>query len=377
MKPSASDRRSARRRIVLAGLVGVLGVLVFLALNAGERRDRSAEILPEAGTSSPTSIWPSLLARTPIAYSGTPLPASSQTPIDGTYVKLDPTWPQWWLCLRCADYRPAGGIWKLHFEGGVMRILYDVTGWRSLAWSSLEGDRLLLFHDAYCREVGTYEWELREGSLHLRAIEDECAFGLRGRNLSSQPWIACPDDTEAAGARSGAGFPPGCLDSRPGPAGVAAAPTGLRIEAYPGDSRHFRVPPDLFARATLGRMPQPEGIDVDFSPASIPYGINRILWWDGPWIEARTDRTLTAMGVQFLGAPQIGWAQVLFDGVEVWWGVTSEIGCRGGSCGGYVEVSGFGPGPHVLRVEGGVSDYRPVEVMGFGFSLTGEVDASP
>ncbi|HEX9680308.1 MAG TPA: hypothetical protein VGA32_02555 [Anaerolineales bacterium] len=114
-----------------------------------------------------------------------------------------------------------------------------------------------------------------------------------------------------------------------------------------------------------------------FSPMSIPYGVNRILWWDGPWIQARTDRTVSAMGVQFLGGPQIGWAQVLFDGVEVWRGITSEIGCRGGRCGGYVEVSGFGPGPHVLRVESVVADYRPVEVMAFGFSLTGRVDAAP
>ncbi len=370
-------RRAARTYLVLAGAVGVLGLLVFLVVIAGERQDGSLGMRPESGTSTPTSIWASLLARTPIAYSGTPLPESSQTPIDGTYVKLDPSWPQWWLCLRCADYRPAGGIWKLQFDHGVMRILYDVTGWRSLAWYSLEGDRLLVAHDAYCQDVGVYGWELREGSLHLRAIEDECAFGLRSRNLSRQPWIACPAETGAAEATSGAGSPPGCLDSRPGPGGVAAAPMGLRSEAYPGDSRHFRVPPDLFARANPGRTAQPEGIDVAFSPASISYGINRILWWDGPWIEARTDRTLTAMGVQFLGAPQIGWAQVLFDGVEVWRGITSELGCHGSSCGGYVEVSGLGPGPHVLRVESVVSDYRPVEVMGFGFSLTGAVDASP
>ncbi|MGH2606003.1 MAG: hypothetical protein ACRDG5_05375, partial [Anaerolineales bacterium] len=81
-------------------MAGVLGLLVFLVLIAGGRRDRSAEMLPEGATSAPTGIWVALLAETPIAYSGTPLPASIQTPIDGTYVKLDPNWPQWWLCFR-------------------------------------------------------------------------------------------------------------------------------------------------------------------------------------------------------------------------------------------------------------------------------------
>lgn len=377
MKHPPSKRGATRNRIVLAGLVIVLGVLAFLVAMAGEPRGRSIGMLPAEETSAPTSVWAGLLGRTPLAYAGTPLPESNETSIDGTYVKLDQSWPQWWLCLRCADYRPAGGIWRLQFDRGVMRILYDVTGWRSLASYVLDGDRLLVFHDAYCRHVGEYGWEIREGSLHLRAVEDGCAFGLRGENLAKQPWTGCPAGVGGSGGINTADSPPGCLDPRPEPLGVSAPPTALRIEAYPGDSHAFRVAPDLFARANPGGIAQSEGIEVDFSPTSIPYGVNRILWWNGPWIEARTDRGFSAMGVQFLGGPQIGWARVLFDGVEVWRGITGEIGCKGSYCGGYIEVSGFGRGPHVLHVESLASDYRPVEVFGFGFSLTGRVDATP
>jgi hypothetical protein len=146
---------------------------------------------------------------------------------------------------------------------------------------------------------------------------------------------------------------------------------------YPGDSHYFETPPDLFALANPGRITQPDGIRVTSSPTSIPYGVNRVLWWNGPWIEARTDRPFAAMGVQFLGGPQIGWATVLLDGEEVWRGITGEIGSLADRFGGYVEVSGYGPGPHTLRVESLGSDYRPVEVFGFGFSFRTGVSPSP
>ncbi|MGH2625652.1 MAG: hypothetical protein ACRDHY_03250 [Anaerolineales bacterium] len=373
MRPRPSGRRLARRHLVLAALFAGLAVLALLAALAGGERGRPTNPLPAAAPST-TSIWAGLLGSTPIPYPGTPMPEPGRTSIDGTYVKLDPSWPQWWLCLRCADYRPAGGIWRLQFDRGVMRLLYDVTGWRSLATYTLEGDRLLVFHDAYCRNVGSYRWELGEDGLVLHLIEDGCAFGLRGENLARQAWAACPAGAEAAG---GAGQLVGCVDARPEPPALATASTTLRIAAYPGDSRTFRVQPDLFARASAGRIAQPEGIEIAFSPTSIGYGVNRILWWEGTWIEARTDRPFSAMGVQFLGGPQIGWARVLLDGLPVWQGITGELVCKRGYCGGYVEVSGFGPGPHALRVEALASDYHPVEVAGFGFSLTGGVGANP
>ena len=41
--------------------------------------------------------------------------------------------------------------------------------------------------------------------------------------------------------------------------------------------------------------------------------------------------------------------------------------------GGYIEVSGFGPGPHTLRAESLGIDYRPVTIALFGISTDGQV----
>jgi hypothetical protein len=78
------------------------------------------------------------------------------------------------------------------------------------------------------------------------------------------------------------------------------------------------------------------------------------------------------MGAQFMGDPPIGWARVLFNGVEAWRGNTSAIWNEFGRHGGYVEVSGFAPGPHTLRVESLGLDYHPVTVAWFGFNLGGD-----
>ncbi len=148
----------------------------------------SVQITP---VSTPSSAWTELLARLPFAYTSA-LPPAVQSPVDGTYAKVDPNWPQWWLCRRCADYRVVGGIWKLQFDQGVMRIYYDVTGWYSLTSFTISDDRLTIFNDPYCpEEVGEYRWQLVDGQLELALIADACSFGLRGENLSKQPWPIC------------------------------------------------------------------------------------------------------------------------------------------------------------------------------------------
>lgn len=362
--------RTTQKRLPRLSWSACLGILALFAAAGCRGGARPPDTAPEEEPSA-TSVWSALLRRTPLAYPGTSLPEPGETGIDGTYFKLDASWPQWWQCYRCADYRPAGGVWRLQFDRGVMRILYDVTRWRSLASYAVEGDRLLILHDAYCRHVGEYRWELGEAGLALRPIEDGCAFGLRAENLGSQMWTSCRD------GRDSAGYPQGCLEPRPDPEGLPTAVASLRVEVHAGDVRTFPVGPDFFARANPGTAVEPVGVEVAFSPTSIPYGVNRILWWEGAWVEARAARPFSAMGVQFLGGPQIGWARVLLDGVEVWRGITGELGCRRGYCGGYLELSGFEAGPHVLRVESVTSDYRPVEVVGFGFSLSGPIDASP
>ncbi|HKZ54162.1 MAG TPA: hypothetical protein VJ123_01695 [Anaerolineales bacterium] len=298
-----------------------------------------------------------------------PLPSPIRSPLDGTYAKLDPSWPQWWGCRRCADYRPAGGIWKLNLDQGVLRIYYEVTGWRSTASFAVSGDRLRIFNDPYCPEVvAEYHWTIEGGELVLEAFDDACSFGLRSRNLSQQPWPACLARAAAEGESGLPQEPLGCEESQPLPPPATASQSSAHVAVLGGDSRFFERPPNVFASANSEDRPPPEGIRVSFHKDSIAYGIQRVLWWNGDWIEASTDLPFAAMGVQFLGEPQIGLARLLFDGVEFWRGNTSTIWSRYGRHGGYVEISGFGPGRHTLRAESLGFDYRPVTVASFGFS---------
>lgn len=352
--------------------LAVLGISGLLCLFALLWLSPSAQAGMISGTPTPQNTlpsdgWSDLLQVTPFAYTA-PLPEPTQSPIDGTYAKVDSSWPQWWLCRRCADYRPAGGIWKLQFDQGVMRVYYDVTGWHSLASFTVSGDRLTLFNDPYCGQKGEYTWKLEEGQLELNVIEDGCSFQLRGRNLSEQPWRACLlADTGQQ--------PPGCGQSPALSATPAPAKLSVTVTAHGGDSRFFATPPDIIAFANGPADSQPEGIRVTYHSESIPFGLNRVLWWNGDWIEASTDRPFTAMGVQFLGDPQTGWARVLFDGVEVWRGNTADIWSKAGRHGGYIEISGFDPGPHTLRAESLGFDYHPVPVASFGFSEQGSVNS--
>ena len=109
------------RTYISAAVVGLSLILIlFTILCAKESIISSESSVSEMNmltattqiTVTPTDVWLGLLEKTPIAHT-TPLPNSTWTPIDGTYAKLDLSEPQWWACRRCADYRPAGGIWKL------------------------------------------------------------------------------------------------------------------------------------------------------------------------------------------------------------------------------------------------------------------------
>lgn len=312
---------------------------------------------------TPTNAWDSFLEAMPFAYL-TPLPEPVTTALDGLYTKVDQSWPQWWKCLRCADYRVVGGIWKLQFDKGVMRIFYEVNGWRDLSSYEVEGDRLFLFNDPICPEhVGEYQWSVTNGQLELKTVNDPCSFDLRAENLSKQSWAACS-----------AGDAPGCVDEKI--ASNSVIPTGLsvKVDVFGGDSRFFASPPDLYAHANAEDMTPPEGIQISYADEAIPYGLHRVIWWNGDWIEATVDASsYEAMGVQILGEQAIGWARVLFDGEEVWRGNTAEIWQKSGRHGGYIQISGFAPGTHTLRVETLGFDYRPVTVASFGFSTGGGV----
>jgi hypothetical protein len=157
------------------------------------------------------------------------------------------------------------------------------------------------------------------------------------------------------------------------PSTVTPSNLQIAVNIHGGDSRFFEKPPDILAHANSVNSPSPEGIHVTHHRDSIPFGLNRVLWWNGDWIQATTNLSFASMGVQFLGEPQTGWARVLFDGVEVWRGNTSAIWSEKGRHGGYIEVSGFSPGEHMIRAESLGFDYHPVTVANFGFSHQGGV----
>ncbi|MBI3158383.1 MAG: hypothetical protein HYZ26_02140 [Chloroflexi bacterium] len=347
---------------------------LLLAACASRAGTAPAEPAAPAVTPTPTDVWLGLLERTPEPLTR-PLPPAERAEIDGVYSKLDLSEPQWWRCLRCADYRPGGGIWKLSFDNGILRIYYDVTGWRSIASYSIEGDRLFIFNDPYCPEdVGEYRWQRDLKTLSLEVVSDACSINLRGQNLSQQAWESCQPWHDLIGTSDHWHKPRGCEDAEALIALTPAPDPGtLTVIVHPGDSRKYPVPPDVYVESNAASPPP--GIAIAASLESIPYGLTRVLWGINDWIEATTGKPFAAIGVQFLGDPPTGWARVLFDGVEVWRGNTAAIWSYGGRHGGYVEISGFDPGAHTLRAESVGIDYHPVTVTAFGFSYEGGVQS--
>ncbi len=353
---------------VIIGLV-VAGI-VFSRLNANQTSPTQsiAESPIAVASATPTTLWNALLQATPFAYH-TPMPEPVQSKLDGLYAKIDSSPPQWWRCYRCADYRPAGGIWRLQFKESVMRIYYDVTGWRTIASFTTADDRLYIFNDPYCPEdVGEYKWNIVNGQLNLETVNDHCAFDLRAKNITLQLWVACTPSTEKK--------TPGCEENVPMPEPVVQSAPTVDVNVYGGDSRFFAKTPELMAIANTADREAPEGIFISYDENTIPYGIHRVLWWNGNWIEATTDLPFNAIGVQFYGEAQIGWARVLFDGEEVWRGNTADLYEKLGRHGGYIEITGFEPGHHTLRAESLGFDYRPVTVVSFGFSEDGSVEVA-
>jgi hypothetical protein len=361
-------------------IISIIGIFLIVSCASTVQATSPATESPSpATTTTPTSIWSGLLLNKPIAFT-TPLPEENSTPIDGTYAKIDPSNPQWWECRRCADYRLAGGIWKLQFDKGVMRIYYNVTGWRSIASYTVTDDHLYLFNDPYClQEVGEYTWSLKDKwglenrSLVLQVIKDSCSINLRGLNLSAQAWDSCQPPNFMTGASGHWHQSPGCEIVLTPPTTPIPFTLDAEVAVYPGYARKFVTQPDIYVDANKDEILPPDGFRLANSDDSISYGLNRVLWSEGSWVEISTEQSFNAMGVQIYGDYTIGWARVLFDGQEIWRGDTSKIWASLGRNGGYIEVSGLAPGPHTLRVESMGFDYHPVTVAFFGFNRDGTV----
>ena len=188
--------------------------LVLLIFSCSSHTQGSEQVLkPSAvGTANPSAseIWSKLLQKTPFPHTA---PLSPQVPsaVDGTYTKFDPKKTPPVPCRRCPDYVPEGGIWKLQLNKGVFRIFHEFSGWRSIGSFVAEENKVRLFNDPTCMEVtGSYLWVLETGRLSLQVIEDECAIGMRAKNISKQPWRSCQPPTMEAGFSGHWKKPPGC-----------------------------------------------------------------------------------------------------------------------------------------------------------------------
>jgi hypothetical protein len=184
---------SRRRRACAAGMAAVLLSVVFPV------RVMSQPVAGEPGKISGTGIWAELLQRVPFPYL-IPLPEPKRADLDGTYTKVVVSTSERVHCLRCPDYAPEGGLWKLNFDRGVFRIFHPESGWKSIATVIVAGDRMVLANDPTCiDEIGVYKWRLEKEQLIIEVIDDPCAIKLRAMNLTRQPWMSCrPSNVEAA-----------------------------------------------------------------------------------------------------------------------------------------------------------------------------------
>jgi len=148
---------------------------------------------------APQTIWAELCKRQPYPYL-IPLPDPKRTDLDGIYTKIVVSTTERVHCLRCPDYAPEGGVWKLSFDKGVFRIFHPESRWKSIGSYVVAGDRLLLANDPTCIDgLGLYSWKFDKGRLVFEVIDDACAIRLRAMNLTQAPWDSCrPPNIEAA-----------------------------------------------------------------------------------------------------------------------------------------------------------------------------------
>lgn len=199
------------------GTVATAVMAILLLTCCSPSRDQATPEAP-GGSPSPTDAWSAALQKTPHPYL-LPLPAPKRAVLDGTFAKVELKEAPPVHCLRCPDYAPEGGIWKLHLDRGSFRILHEVTGWQSIGsfvvtrdrWTSGAPDQLLLFNDPACPDaIGLYTFRMEEGTLILEVIDDTCAIYLRAMNLTNLPWLSCRPPNMEAGITDHWLKPPGC-----------------------------------------------------------------------------------------------------------------------------------------------------------------------
>jgi len=148
-------------------------------------------------------------------------------------------------------------------------------------------------------------------------------------------------------------------------------PQEIRIYSSPGWVNSSIYQPEIQASANYFDYPSPEGITLTNGGGS--QFQQAIILTGGQYLEATTSNPYSAMGVQPHGDSTIGWARVLFDGVEVWRGDTSSYwhDAEAYVHAVYIEVRCYPPGTHTLRIEAlgiaGSGGGQTVPIAFFGF----------
>jgi len=151
---------------------------------------------------------------------------------------------------------------------------------------------------------------------------------------------------------------------------TATTPPQPVVTLYTGDARTFSQPPEMIAYANTQERPEPPEIVINDNCMDRCWRYHEWLAMGilGLWIDATSTQQVTALGVEFWGDQNDGWARVLVDGDEIWRGDTrgEDGNWPGGAFVRYLEIAGLPLGIHTLRVES-LGEGGAVTMYYFGF----------
>ena len=262
------------------------------------------------------------------------------------------------------DLKPVGFINYGEFDAAVMPYTYIPLGgtsqvqpdYTSTVSSANDGvgdwpntSRFLLLPE------GTYTWciDWEEGDLDEDGQIDYFHY------IQGDPTILDEHDSDqtefaeevaiSAPPSSGTIYEGRC---EPAPIKIACTEYNSQVTVHTYLSSESNNPPDILVYTNVADQEPPPGIEISSGGNSTPWGYGMILWTEGDFTQATTSNPYSAFGGQIFGDHTIGWARVLFDGVEIWRGDASTYVIKeGAQFGVYVEVTCFPPGTHTMRIE--------------------------
>ncbi|MFN2112936.1 MAG: hypothetical protein ACK2TT_07440 [Anaerolineales bacterium] len=206
--------------------------------------------------------------------------------------------------------------------------------------------------------MGTYSWciDWEEGDLDEDGQIDYFHY------IQNDPTVLDQDDSDelefaeevaiSAPPSSGAIYEGRC-ESAPIEDSCAGKSQQVVVYSSPGWIIGSEYQSDLRAYGNTAEFPPPEADITITNRGGAGFQKAWILHQAGEYLEATFSGPYTAVGVQPHGTYAIGWARVLFDGMEIWRGDTSAYwhDAEGYLHAVYIEVRCFPPGTHTLRIE--------------------------